>query len=107
MLILKRSIAPEGSNKVAELVEAARREDASGGVVYYTIEYTVQGPSFFRHNVAVYAVSSAGELFTLTAQAPQSLWSTVEAQFRVITRSFRLLPLPLPPPPYESPSRES
>jgi len=95
MLILKRSIAPEGSNKVAKLVEAAARQDARG-VVYYTMEYTVEGPSFFRHNVAVYAVSSAGELYTCSAQAPQSLWSTVEAQFRVISLSFGLLPAPNP-----------
>lgn len=95
MLILKRSIAPEGSNKVAQLVEAAARRDASG-VLYYTMEYTVEGPSFFRHNVAVYAVSNAGELYTCSAQAPQSLWPTVEAQFRVISLSFRLLPDPNP-----------
>lgn len=93
LLILKRSIAPEGSNKVAHLVEAASREDANG-VVYYNMEYTVEGPSFSRHNVAVYAVSSAAELYTWSAQAPQSLWSSVEAQFRVISRSFQLLPEP-------------
>ncbi|KAG0560680.1 hypothetical protein M758_9G004400 [Ceratodon purpureus] len=92
-IILKRSIAPEGSNKVATLLEATRRDER--GVVYYTLEYSVQGPAFFRHNVAVYAVS-AGELFTLNAQAPQSLWSTVQDQFRVISGSFRITEIPTP-----------
>ncbi|KAG0625780.1 hypothetical protein M758_2G080400, partial [Ceratodon purpureus] len=86
MLFLK-TIAPEGSNKVAKLVEAASRQD---DVLYYSMEYRVRGPKFFRHNVDVLAVSDAGELYTLTAQAPESLWSSVEAQFRVITASFRL-----------------
>lgn len=93
-VILKRSIAPEGSNKVATLLEAAARRDEKGAV-YYTLEYTVQGPAFFRHNVAVYAVS-AGQLFTLNAQAPQSLWATVQDQFRVISGSFRLTDIPTP-----------
>jgi hypothetical protein len=79
---------------VATLLEAAARRDEKGAV-YYTLEYTVQGPAFFRHNVAVYAVS-AGQLFTLNAQAPQSLWATVQDQFRVITGSFRLTDIPTP-----------
>lgn len=91
--ILKRSIAPEGSNKVATLLKAARRDER--GTVYYTLEYTVQGPAFFRHNVAVYAVS-AGDVFTLNAQAPQSLWPSVHDQFRVISSSFRLIDVPTP-----------
>lgn len=88
--ILKRSIAPEGSNKVAELIDAAARRD-DAGVTYYTLEYTVRGPSFYRHNVAVYAVSSSAELYTLSAQSPETMWSDVRNQFKIISDSFRLV----------------
>lgn len=87
---MKRSIAPEGSNKVAELIDAAARRD-DAGVTYYTLEYTVRGPSFYRHNVAVYAVSSSAELYTLSAQSPETMWSDVRNQFKIISDSFRLV----------------
>jgi photosystem II oxygen-evolving enhancer protein 2 len=86
--ILLKSIAPEGSNKVAKLINASRRDDT--GVVYYTLEYTVQGPLFFRHNVAVYAVNN-GELYSLNAQTSETAWPSVQEQFRNIANSFRLL----------------
>ncbi|CAK9224538.1 unnamed protein product [Sphagnum troendelagicum] len=86
--LLHRFIAPEGSNKVANLVNAERRDDM--GVVFYTLEFTVEGPAFSRHNVAVYATSS-GELFSLNAQSPKALWPNVQNQFREMANSFRLL----------------
>jgi len=86
--LLHRFIAPEGSNKVANLVNAERREDM--GVVFYTLEFIVEGPAFSRHNVAVYA-TSGGELFSLNAQSPKALWPNVKNQFREMANSFRLL----------------
>jgi hypothetical protein len=35
-----------------------RRRDESGNL-YYTMEFTVSAPSFFRHNLSVYAVRFA------------------------------------------------
>ncbi|CAK9874901.1 unnamed protein product [Sphagnum jensenii] len=86
--LLHRFIAPEGSNKVANLVNAERRDNM--GVVFYTLEFIVEGPAFSRHNVAVYATSS-GELFSLNAQSPKALWPNVQNQFREMANSFRLL----------------
>jgi photosystem II oxygen-evolving enhancer protein 2 len=87
-ILLHRFIAPEGSNKVANLVNAERRDDM--GVVFYTLEFIVEGPAFSRHNVAVYA-TSGGELFSLNAQSPKALWPNVQNQFREMANSFRLL----------------
>lgn len=86
---MRRFIAPESSNKMAKLLSAEKR--SANGVVYYTLEYTVQGPSFSRHNVAVYA-TNAGEFFSLNAQTAEVSWSKVQDQFRVIADSFKLLP---------------
>ncbi|CAM6072582.1 unnamed protein product [Sphagnum tenellum] len=86
--LLHRFIAPEGSNKVANLVNAERRDNM--GVVFYTLEYIVEGPAFSRHNVAVYA-TSGGELFSLNAQSPKALWPNVQNQFREMANSFGLL----------------
>ncbi len=86
--LLHRFIAPEGSNKVANLVNAERRDHM--GVVFYTLEFIVEGPAFSRHNVAVYA-TSGGELFSLNAQSPKALWPNVQNQFREMANSFGLL----------------
>ncbi len=75
-------------DKVANLVNAERRDDM--GVVFYTSEFTVEGPAFSRHNVAVYA-TSGGELFSLNAQSPKALWPNVQNQFREMASSFGLL----------------
>jgi hypothetical protein len=44
-------VAPPGSDKTAQLIAAGSRRDASGEL-YYTQEFTVQSPRFFRHNLA-------------------------------------------------------
>ncbi len=36
------------------MVNSLCRRDESGEL-YYTLEYTVQSPNFFRHNLSVYA----------------------------------------------------
>lgn len=59
---LPRAVAPPGSDKTAQLIAAGSRRDASGEL-YYTQEFTVQSPRFFRHNLAGEAAqegSSAG-----------------------------------------------
>ena len=83
---LSTTVAPEGSDKQARLLMASERycsaasfcAIASGahsspaaawvrspamlcrrdenGELYYTCEFTVQSPKFFRHNLSVYAV---------------------------------------------------
>ncbi len=58
------TLAPEGSGLTATLISASARtmpapqQQQQPGqqqqLLYYTLEYTVQGPKFFRHNVSVY-----------------------------------------------------
>lgn len=56
------TLAPEGSGLIATLISASARtmpapQQQPGQQqqqLYYTLEYTVQGPKFFRHNVSVY-----------------------------------------------------
>ncbi|BBN11557.1 photosystem II oxygen-evolving enhancer protein 2 [Marchantia polymorpha subsp. ruderalis] len=86
--ILNKFIAPEGSNKVATLLTAQQRSDGSN--LYYTLEFTVKGPTFFRHNLSVYSTSN-NLLFSLNAQSPEKEWSRVQNDFIEIANSFKLL----------------
>lgn len=42
-------------NPAARLPVHCRTRDGEDGQLYYEMEYTVRGPTFFRHNLAVYA----------------------------------------------------
>ncbi|RRT77389.1 hypothetical protein B296_00013512 [Ensete ventricosum] len=78
-----------GSDVSAALVDAALREDPSKNVNYYRLEFRVEGPSFRRHNVAV-CCARRGKLFTLNAQAPESVWPRVKQELYRIADSFNL-----------------
>ncbi|WOL06742.1 psbP domain-containing protein 7, chloroplastic [Canna indica] len=78
-----------GTDVTAALVDAAVREDPAKNVNYYKLEFKVEGPSFRRHNVAV-CCARDGKLFTLNAQAPESLWPKVRQEFYKIADSFNL-----------------
>ncbi|KAF3454511.1 hypothetical protein FNV43_RR04959 [Rhamnella rubrinervis] len=73
----------------ASLIESSLREDSVRNIKYYEIEFKVESPSFRRHNVAVCCARS-GRLFTLNAQAPESVWAGVESDFHRIAHSFAL-----------------
>ncbi|KAK9787468.1 hypothetical protein WJX73_010365 [Symbiochloris irregularis] len=85
---LEKTIAPRGSDLKAILLNASQRQIDSD--LYYTMEYTVQRPSFFRHNLSVYAVRN-GLLYTLNAQVPNDKWGEIEQQYRHAAESFRVL----------------
>lgn len=60
------------------------------GVLYYQIEYTVEGPRFQRHNVSV--IASVGEsLYTLNVQCPISKWPHDGTALQQAAASFQLL----------------
>ncbi|EFJ05837.1 hypothetical protein SELMODRAFT_4187, partial [Selaginella moellendorffii] len=86
-LILDKFIAPPGSKKTATLVDASTRRDEKA--VYYTLDYCVEAPTFFRHNVAVYT-SLKGKLFSLNVQTPQAQWSHQREEFIQIANSFKV-----------------
>jgi hypothetical protein len=90
--LLRVSLAPEGSGRVATLVNAV--EDSSRGV--YQFEYTVdrgeRGPPL--RNISVIAANQKGDsLYTLTVVAPLNEWerdASYAAKLRKIASSFHL-----------------
>ncbi|XP_019158623.1 PREDICTED: psbP domain-containing protein 7, chloroplastic [Ipomoea nil] len=71
------------------LIQSNIREDSLMDVKYYILEFQVEGSSFQRHNVAV-CCARKGRLYTLNAQAPQSLWPMVKSDLYRIAHSFVL-----------------
>lgn len=84
----KRAIAPEGSDRVAELVDAASRQDEDGKL-YYLFEYAVTLPNELRHNVASIAISR-GKLFTLNVSTTERRWDEVKDKLRKVAQSFNV-----------------
>jgi photosystem II oxygen-evolving enhancer protein 2 len=84
----RRVIAPEGSGRSAELVEASEREQ--GGRTFYNLEYNVHLQDRDRHEL-VTAVADRGRLYTLAASTNAARWPKVEALFHRVIDSFTLL----------------
>ena len=78
------------SDITGTLIESSLRVDSLTNVNYYELEFRVESPSFQRHNVAVCCARS-GRLYTLNAQAPESEWKNVSADFHRIAESYRLI----------------
>ncbi|BAZ26073.1 photosystem II oxygen evolving complex protein PsbP [Kalymmatonema gypsitolerans NIES-4073] len=82
----KNALAPEGSGRTAELVNAAERE--SNGKTYYLLEYTISLPkNQQRHNLASVAVSR-GKVFTFNASIPERRWGRVKRLIEESLESF-------------------
>jgi photosystem II oxygen-evolving enhancer protein 2 len=84
----KNALAPEGSGREAELVDAAERE--VGGKKYYKLEYLIKLPNNQqRHNLASVAVSR-GKLFTFNASVTEKRWSKVKRMMEQSIDSFQV-----------------
>jgi photosystem II oxygen-evolving enhancer protein 2 len=84
----KNAIAPEGSNRTAELVNTLERE--VDGKVYYLLEYLVKLPgNKQRHNLASVAVSR-GKLFTYNASISERRWPKVKRMIQESADSFQV-----------------
>lgn len=84
----KNALAPEGSGRTAELVNA--QETQLGDKAYYLLEYLVKLPSGQqRHNLAS-AVVSRGKLFTFNASTPEDRWETMQPLLEKSVRSFNV-----------------
>lgn len=84
----KNALAPEGSGRVAELVDAAERE--VNGLKYYRLEYIIKLPNNTkRHNLASVAVSH-GKLFTLNASVSERRWPRVKGLIEESVNSFQV-----------------
>ena len=89
--LLSKSIAPEGSGKVATLI---RSVEGRGGELYkfeYILDRGTRGPPL--RNIAVIAASEKGDKFvTLTVVAPAKKWEDAnnDTKLRKIADSFHL-----------------
>ena len=81
-------IAPDGSGRDAELVEARERE--SEGHVFYDLEYSVHLQDRDRHELATVVVDR-GRLYTLATSTNEARWPKVKGLFESVISSFTLL----------------
>ncbi|KAB8332769.1 photosystem II oxygen evolving complex protein PsbP [Scytonema tolypothrichoides VB-61278] len=82
----KNALAPEGSGRKAELVNAEERE--SNGITYYLLEYAIALPNNQqRHNLTSVAVSR-GKVFTFNASVPERRWGRVKGLIEESVNSF-------------------
>jgi len=83
----KSAIAPTGSGREAELVNAEARE--GGGKTYYLLEYAVKLPTQERHNLASVVISQ-GKLYTFNASTTEKRWQKIRDQFQQVVDSFQV-----------------
>ena len=81
----KSAIAPPGSGREAELVNAEARE--IGDKTYYLLEYAVKIGQRERHNLASVAVSR-GKLYTINASTTEARWSKMQDLLKQTIASF-------------------
>jgi photosystem II oxygen-evolving enhancer protein 2 len=81
----KTAIAPPGSGREAELINAESRE--FGDKTYYTLEYAVKVNGQERHNLASVAVSR-GKLYTFNASTTEDRWGKMQDMLKQVISSF-------------------
>jgi photosystem II oxygen-evolving enhancer protein 2 len=81
-------IAPAGSGRAAELVQAEERQQ--GGRTFYDLEYAVHLQDRDRHELATVVVDR-GRLYTFAASTNESRWTKVKDLFQQVVTSFNLL----------------
>lgn len=89
--LLRKSIAPEGSGRVATLLNTFADKARNAYQFEYILDRGTKGPPL--RNIAVIAASLDGTaFFTLTVVAPASEWETdaVSTKLRKIASSFHL-----------------
>ncbi len=84
-LLQKSALAPEGSGRTAELVDA--EEFVAGDKTFYLLEYLVNLPDQVRHDLATVVVHR-GQLYTLNASTVESRWKSVKGMMREVVTSF-------------------
>lgn len=81
----KSAIAPEGSGRTAELVNAEARQ--VGDKTYYLLEYAVKIGEQLRHNIASVAISR-GKLYTFNASTSEERWGKMKDILEETIKSF-------------------
>lgn len=83
--ILQKAIAPEGSGREAELVNATAVEKKDKS--YYILEYAVKLPNQDRHDLASVAISR-GKLFSLNVSTTADRWEKAADKLKQVVASF-------------------
>ena len=83
----KNAIAPPGSGREAELVNAEARE--KGDKTYYLLEYAVTLPTQKRHDFASVTVSR-DQLFTLNVSTSEKRWEKTHEKLEQVVKSFNV-----------------
>ena len=86
--LMREVIAPEGTGREADLLEANRREDFEH--TFYDLEYSVHLQDRDRHELATVVVDR-GYLYTLAASTNEVRWIKVRTIFEQSIMSFRFL----------------
>ncbi|MEA5474334.1 photosystem II reaction center PsbP [Synechococcus sp. CCY9201] len=80
-------IAPAGSGREADLVQAEERQ--VGGRTFYDLEYAVHLQDRDRHELAT-VVMDRGRLYTFAASTNEVRWPRVKGLFQQVITSFTL-----------------
>lgn len=84
----KNALAPEGSGRQAELINAGSKD--VDGKDYYFLEYQIKLPNNQkRHNLASVAVSR-GKLYTFNASVSERRWSKIQRLIEETVNSFKV-----------------
>ena len=88
---MRRYIMHTAAHAMKELIcaRAACRRDGQGQL-YYTADFTVKSPLFYRHNVSVSA-RRTGVLYTFNSQCPETRWEQERANLQSAAESFRVV----------------
>ncbi len=81
----KNALAPEGSGRTAELVDANER--TSGNTKFYLLEYKVHLPNQERHDIASVVVHR-GQLYTINASTTEQRWNRMKNILNEVVTSF-------------------
>jgi photosystem II oxygen-evolving enhancer protein 2 len=84
-MLQKSALAPEGSGRTAELVDA--EAITAGDKTFYLLEYLINLPDQVRHDLAAVVVHRS-QLYTLNASTVDSRWERVKGMMREVVTSF-------------------
>ena len=86
--LIDKVIAPEGSGRTVELINANQRETSNH--IFYDLEYELNLNNQDRHELAT-VVIDRGTLYTFAVGTNQDRWDKVENLFGNVIKSFNFL----------------
>mgnify|MGYP001434374909 FL=1 len=86
--LIDKVIAPEGSGRTVELINAKQRE--SSNHIFYDLEYELNLNNQDRHELAT-VVIDRGTLYTFAVGTNEERWNKVEKMFKNVIESFNFL----------------